>query len=75
MKEFIFAIAVCFGGVALICNSIGSYSCSNYEEITGKATKWVTLDSCYIKTEGGWQPWEEYEVRIIASEGLKGEYK
>ena len=47
------------------------YQCSNFQAITGKATKYATLDSCYILTAEGWQRWDEYKARAVASEGLK----
>lgn len=49
---------------------IGRYQCSSYERITGTATKYNTLDTCYVQTDAGWQRWDEYKARIIASEGL-----
>jgi hypothetical protein len=58
------------GGVLFAGNAAGAYQCNNYAELTGKETRWVTLDTCYIKTERGWQRWDEYIARGIASEGL-----
>ena len=80
MRDFIddfapllFAIAA-FGILSgLICwgsNSYGRYQCTQYEAVTGKQTKWVTLDECYVKTADGWQRWDEYKARATASEGL-----
>lgn len=48
----------------------GRYQCGFYGEMTGKETKWHALDACYIKTDAGWQRWDEYKARAIASEGL-----
>lgn len=56
---------------ALFSNFYGGYQCGNYAAITGKETKWLAFDSCYVKTERGWQKWDEYTARAIASEGLK----
>lgn len=47
------------------------YQCSSFQTITGKATKYATLDSCYVSTAEGWQRWDEYKARAVASEGLK----
>ena len=47
------------------------YQCSNFQTITGKATKYATLDSCYVSAAEGWQRWDEYKARAVASEGLK----
>lgn len=60
-----------FGGLMLGANYWGSYQCENYEKVTGKATKWVFMDECYVQTNVGWQRWDEYKDRAIASEGLK----
>lgn len=46
------------------------YQCGNYEKTTGKQTKYIFADACYIKTDDGWQRWDEYKARAIASEGL-----
>jgi hypothetical protein len=62
--------AALIGGALTIANAAGSYQCNNYAELTGKETRWITLDACYVKTERGWQRWEEYIARGIASEGL-----
>lgn len=43
-------------------------SCSNYQENTGKPTKWEFADACYIKTESGWQRWDEYKARATTNE-------
>lgn len=64
------AMAV-IGGIFVLSNWYGSYQCGKYEAITGKATKWVTLDECYVQTADGWQRWDEYKIRAAASEGLK----
>ena len=50
-----------------IGNIAGVYTCKNYQDVTGITTKWVTVDSCYIKTEKGWQRWDEYKARGTAS--------
>ena len=47
------------------------YQCSNFQTITGKATKYATLDSCYVSAAEGWQRWDEYKARAVASEGPK----
>lgn len=44
------------------------YQCGNYGEMTGKKTKWVALDACYIQTASGWQRWDEYKARATTNE-------
>ena len=51
----------------------GKYQCENYQEITGKKTQYASFDTCYIETGNGFQRWDEYKARSIASEGLKRE--
>ena len=56
--------------VVIVCglgNIDGSYTCKNYQDVTGITTKWITVDACYIKTEKGWQRWDEYKARGTAS--------
>ena len=45
-------------------------SCNNYSMITGKEVTRMFLDDCYVKTEQGFQRWDEYKARSTASEGL-----
>lgn len=67
---FIGITAVISAPIVVIADTGSRYKCSNYEKTTGKETKYLTLDSCYVKTQAGWQRWDEYTARSIASEGL-----
>lgn len=51
----------------------GQYQCENYKDITGKNTKYAQFDTCYVETSNGFQRWDEYKARSVASEGLKHE--
>jgi hypothetical protein len=72
MCVVIFPVAVIASlvlGVAFGLGEIyGRYQCGNYGEMTGKKTKWVALDACYIQTASGWQRWDEYKARAITNE-------
>jgi len=46
-----------------------SYTCGNYQDMTGKPTKYVFMDSCYVKTPSGWQRYDEYIARSVTNEG------
>ncbi len=77
MRELLYIFGVIIGLMTAIfapiiaIAEIGSrYTCSNYEKTTGKETTYLTLDSCYVKTDAGWQRWDEYKNRSTASEGL-----
>lgn len=67
---FVLVLAAIFAPFVLIAEIASRYQCNNYEEATGKETKYLLLDSCYVKTDAGWQRWDEYKNRSIASEGL-----
>ena len=56
------------GGIGLAGNEYGKYVCRNYEQITKLETKWVTLDTCYINTPGGWLRYDEYKARAYTNE-------
>jgi hypothetical protein len=68
---FALSILLLICAVMFASNVYGSYQCASYERITGKKTMWQTLDICYIQTADGWQRWDEYTKRAVASEGLK----
>ena len=61
---------ICTGPFILGANLLSSYQCNNYQRVTGVQTKYVALDTCYVHTAKGWQRWDEYKTRAIASEGL-----
>jgi len=65
-------IIIIFGAIGLLANAFTKYQCEEYSAITGKNTRYVQFDSCYIKTPDGYQRWSEYKARATASEGLKG---
>lgn len=64
-----FVVAI-FAVVIYLGNKYSSYQCSNYSRITGKETIYAEFDTCYIKSEQGYQRWDEYKARAIASDGL-----
>lgn len=39
--------------LVLMVNAYGRYQCENYESVTGKPTKFVDFDSCYVKAHAG----------------------
>jgi hypothetical protein len=83
LEEVLFPIGVVVGAVVLLIilvigvplELIHRHQCNNYSEVTGKRTDYRVLDSCYVETAEGWQRWDEYKNRAIASEGLKGAAK
>lgn len=65
IMPIIITIGLLVGG-----NEYIRYQCSNYEIVTGKETRYVNYDACYIKSAQGFERWDEYKGRSIASEGL-----
>ena len=59
------------GVVAVGEHHYGKYQCENFQKITGKQTQYAAFDMCYIKTESGWERYDEYMLRGTSSEGLK----
>jgi hypothetical protein len=51
--------------VGLICalvlgiNAVEERSCNNYEEVTGRDSKWVFMDACYVQRDDG--TWIRYD--------------
>lgn len=74
MSDFLMSVVAPFLVLCLLLGGIAEaykrYQCGFYAEQTGRLTKWHALDACYIQTADGWQHWDEYKFRAIASEGL-----
>ncbi len=51
--------------------AVKAYQCGHYETMSGKQTSFEWFDGCYVKTDSGWQRWQEYKFRAAASEGLR----
>jgi len=68
---FVFIVMALVSSCAIGANAYIRYQCEKYAQITGKDTRYVEFDSCYIKTSEGFQRWDEYKARAVASEGLK----
>lgn len=63
----VFFAALVFG-VGVIANAYGGYVCNNYERTTGHETKWVFLDTCYVKSGNSWARYDEYVARAVTNE-------
>lgn len=69
-KDFLglsFILFLGFLAVMIPVNFINKYQCDNYQDITSITTRWVAFDACYIKTDKGWQRWDEYKARVTAN--------
>jgi hypothetical protein len=62
-------VGLCVLAIILGLSEAGQrYSCNNYERVTGRETKWIFLDECYVKAAGGWERWDEYKYRAATNE-------
>src|SRR5690606_21008850 len=72
MCVVIFPVAVIASLVLGVAFGLGEiydrYRCGNYAEMTGKKTKSVALDACYIQTGSGCKRWAESNDRAIAND-------
>ena len=50
--------------------SLGPKQCANYEQVTGRATKWDFWGGCYVESKGTWYTMAEYQSSIAASDAL-----
>ena len=65
--------SIVLGAVFLFANYAYEYSCNKYEEATGRETKWVFMNDCYINTGEHWLQKDEYLATVVAREGLQSE--
>jgi len=49
---------------------LDKHQCSKYAETTGRDTKYVFLDHCYVHSKGRWLTQDEYQAVITAKDGL-----
>lgn len=56
--------------LVLVIDRLYWRDCTIYREKTGRETKWIFLNECYVKTKYGWFTREEYRARITAGDGL-----
>jgi hypothetical protein len=78
MRDFLYCVGMPVGVVVafvgtlfVLGNFYSEYQCSAYQKITGVETRYSQFDVCYVNTKSGWQRWDEYKARIIASEVRK----
>ena len=64
MKQVLFVIPMMIisvaipGAILLLLIFVGApvdrYLCNSYAEATGRTTKYILLDGCYVETGSGW---------------------
>lgn len=57
----VFAVAIILVIVAILFvdNYIKQYQCSNYQDVTGRESKYLFMDSCYVKGDN--DKWIRYD--------------
>jgi hypothetical protein len=73
-RELFVLVFLVIAGIVGVCFSVdllSQRSCNNYERLTGTETQYERFDSCYVRTSAGFQRWDEYKARAVASEGLQ----
>ena len=65
---FVSAIIIFALAIAMFFEYI---DCNNYEEITGRETKFVFVGGCYVKSHGEWLTKKEHNAVLILNN--KGE--
>ena len=79
MKEILIIVLVVTVGIiiptVLGINIHASYTCSNYQKITGAKTKYVFLDSCYVENDNSYERYELLKHKVIAENGLSDSNK
>ena len=56
-----------------VSDSWARYTCANFENVTGKNTRYVAFDVCYIKHDGEWMRYPDYQKTLIARDALSQE--
>ena len=70
-KMVVIPMLIIMGSIFILTNFHGQYACGKYEEVTGRETKWIFIDDCYVNSGDAWLKKDEYAATIIAREGLK----
>lgn len=59
LAVFVTAISLAIVLIVIVSEIVGQYQCNNYQDITGRESKWVFIDACYVKGDGG--KWIRYD--------------
>lgn len=60
-----FALMVIAGlvGIFTTVHLIHSYSCASYGAVTGRSVEYFVANGCFVRTDGGLVPVDEYNFR------------
>lgn len=68
-------LAIIFAAFVFVANLWDRHRCDAYSETTGRETKYIHFDGCYINTSEEWLTKKEYLAVLVAREGLKSQFK
>ena len=51
--------------------SSGRYKCNSFGKMSGHQVMWVFADDCYVKVNGRYIKYDEYQARAVAKDGLR----
>lgn len=78
VQDFLIVVGIVLGLAFVVfttvlgtAHALEGYACRTYSEVTGRKTQFRFIAGCFVETDSGWQVWDEYKARAIASEGLK----
>ncbi len=58
----IYILVITFVTLFLGLNKYEKWTCDNYEIVTGRESKWIDYDVCYVKTDSG--KWIRYDINF-----------
>lgn len=77
IKEFVSIFGVILALVAAVLFLIisvatahGMYVCQNFQATTGKPTQFVWFDTCYVRHQGEWLRYADYQKTLIARDAF-----
>ena len=47
----------------IVLEAYGGYICTSYEKMTGKETRYIYFDHCYVKTAQGFQRLDAHQAQ------------
>ena len=59
------------GVLTIALDGISKYKCNSFGRVSGHQVMWVFVDACYVKVNGRYIKYEEYQARAVAKDGLR----
>lgn len=61
------------GATFTIADAFRQYDCNAYSEVTGRETRYVDFNTCYVRYGDEWYSLDEHKAIVIARENLKSQ--